>query len=168
MGNTTTKWHKYSKSKKGIAEITYREQIRNSKKRNHDLPTYTKEWFVNWILNDSEFNRLYDIWKENNYLKDLKPSCDRINANKSYLKDNIQIITWAENKRKGELDKKYGIVKGDSKPVNQYTKNMDFIASYHSISEADRQTGIDFRNISAVLNGKRKTTGGFIWRFKIE
>ena len=33
MENTTTKWHKYSKSKKGIAEITYREQIRNSKKK---------------------------------------------------------------------------------------------------------------------------------------
>lgn len=27
------------------------------------------------------------------------------------------------------------------------------------------ETGIDFRNISAVCNKKRKTTGGYIWEF---
>ena len=35
---------------------------------------------------------------------------------------------------------------------------------YPSISEAGRQTSIDFRNISACFNGKRKTAGGFHWQ----
>lgn len=36
---------------------------------------------------------------------------------------------------------------------------------YSSGQEAYRDTGIDYRNISAVVCGKRKTTGGFHWRF---
>jgi len=162
----TSRNTKYLRTINGLISQIYRGQIRNSKKRGHTNPEYTREWFDNWFKSQPTLEKIYSDWQKSNFDKDLTPSVDRKNANKHYLKDNIQLTTWKYNKRKGELDKKEGIVKGDSKPVIQYDKNFNKINEYHSISEADRQTGIDFRNISAVLNGKRKTTGGFIWRFK--
>ena len=34
--------------------------------------------------------------------------------------------------------------------------------------EADRKLGITFKNISACVRGKRKTAGGYIWKYKEE
>lgn len=39
------------------------------------------------------------------------------------------------------------------------------VSEYKSINEAERQTGIDSSSISAVCKGKRKTAGGFKWRY---
>ena len=45
----------------------------------------------------------------------------------------------------------------------RFDKNGNFIKVYPSISEAKRQTKIC--HISSVATGKRKTAGGYIWRF---
>ena len=37
--------------------------------------------------------------------------------------------------------------------------------TFESVMDAYRKTGVGFRNISMVCHGKRKTTGGFHWRF---
>ena len=59
--------------------------------------------------------------------------------------------------------------KDQSKPVIQYTKNGQFIAEYPSISEAERQTGIDDAHISACCKGKKyKSAGGYKWMYSIE
>lgn len=39
---------------------------------------------------------------------------------------------------------------------------------YRSAHEAERQTGITFKNISAVCREKRKSAGGYGWRFQKE
>ncbi len=56
-----------------------------------------------------------------------------------------------------------GIKVSGEKSVVQLNKDGEFVAEFKSISEAGRQTGIDFRLISSVLNGKQKTTGGYRW-----
>lgn len=53
-----------------------------------------------------------------------------------------------------------------SKPVAQFAKNGEMIAVYPSIAEAERQTGVLKQNISHCCIGKRKTSGGFIWKYK--
>ena len=56
--------------------------------------------------------------------------------------------------------------KKQSKPVLQYTKDDQcFVAEYPSMQEAGRQTGINVGKICNCCNGKRKTTGGFIWKY---
>ena len=52
------------------------------------------------------------------------------------------------------------------KPVLQYSKTGEFIAEYPSIMEASRQTGCSAPHISSCCKGKRKSTGGFIWKYK--
>lgn len=58
--------------------------------------------------------------------------------------------------------------KNSGKAINQYDKNMKFIKEYPSAKEAERITGINNSSINQVCNFKRKTAGGYIWRFKGE
>ena len=53
-----------------------------------------------------------------------------------------------------------------SKPVLQFSKDGEFIAEYPSTHEAGRQTGCNQQSICACCNGKRKSCGGFIWKYK--
>ena len=53
-----------------------------------------------------------------------------------------------------------------SKQVLQYSKSGEFIAEYPSTQEAERQTGCYQSNICRCCMGKRKTCGGYIWKYK--
>lgn len=59
-------------------------------------------------------------------------------------------------------------VKNGNCPIIQYTKDGKFIAEYKSIKEASAATGISKSTISQVCKNlpKRKTAGGFVWKYK--
>ena len=50
-------------------------------------------------------------------------------------------------------------------PVLQFSKNGELIAEYPSTMEASRQTGCNQGHICLCCKGKRKTTGGYIWKY---
>ena len=52
------------------------------------------------------------------------------------------------------------------KPVLQFSKDGEFIAEYPSTHEAKRQTGCSQSNICSCCRGERKSTGGYIWKYK--
>lgn len=52
------------------------------------------------------------------------------------------------------------------KKVVQYDKSGNFVKEYISAREAERETGISYKLISAVCHGDKLSTHGFIWRFK--
>ena len=55
----------------------------------------------------------------------------------------------------------------NKKDINQFSKNGDFIASFSSAHEAARANNIKgSSHITECCNGKRKTCGGYIWRYK--
>lgn len=59
------------------------------------------------------------------------------------------------------------VKKARSKPVLQLDiKTGEVIKKWDSAAEANRQTGIHFSHISDCCRGKRKTAGGFIWKYK--
>lgn len=53
------------------------------------------------------------------------------------------------------------------KPVEQYDLEDNYIRTWVSAREAERQTGISNSAINACCHGKKgwNTAGGFIWRF---
>lgn len=54
-----------------------------------------------------------------------------------------------------------------SKPVIQLDMNNNYINDYPSSKEAQRQTGIQQSNINQVCNNeKRKSAGGYKWKYK--
>ena len=50
-------------------------------------------------------------------------------------------------------------------PIDQYTKNGDYINTFSTIAEASRQTNIGDTNIGNCLRGRYKTAGGYVWKF---
>lgn len=55
---------------------------------------------------------------------------------------------------------------GRQRPVCKCDYNGNFLEEYPSIRKASDLHGIPVSNIQAVCSGKRKTAGGYIWRYK--
>lgn len=93
--------------------------------------------------------------------KDENPSNDNVN--------NLEWMTQKENCNYGNRNKKLSIKlknrKDMSRAVIQYSKELNYINTFESQQEAERITKIKSPNISECCHNKRKTAGGFIWRF---
>lgn len=72
----------------------------------------------------------------------------------------------SEETRKKISEARTGKIYASTKSIIQYSKDGEFIAEYNSVMEASRQIGCDNSSISKCCNGKRKTAGGFIWKYK--
>lgn len=66
--------------------------------------------------------------------------------------------------KKNPMYGKSGNLHHGSCQVEQYSLENDLIAVYCSLAEAEKATGISFKAISLCVNGKTKTSGGFIWK----
>jgi|TARA_B110000858_G_scaffold52393_1_gene60696 group I intron endonuclease len=52
------------------------------------------------------------------------------------------------------------------KPILQFTKDGEFIKEFLSRNEAANELGINPSSISNNISGRKKTAGGFIWKYK--
>jgi len=156
----------YRKTKSGLLKTLYHMQVRNSKARGHDKPLYSSSEFVKKFIDDDIFNELYSNWVDSDYDVYCRPSADRIDNDKGYSFQNINMVTWAENKNNGYADKRSGKIQDKHKEVEQLSLDGKLIATFISIREAWRVTGISHKNISAVCNNykNRKIAGGFKWK----
>ncbi len=152
----------------GLTGKMYAAQKDACKKRNHDMPNYTLDQFRDWLESQPVFFELYEQWLSSDCKKDLIPSADRLDNDMTYSLDNLQVVTFKKNRENVYADRRSGIVTTIDKPVLQFAKDGEFIAEYFSIAEASRVTGVKSQNISAVANKlpKRKSAGGYIWKFK--
>lgn len=53
-----------------------------------------------------------------------------------------------------------------TKPVVQYSEDGEYIATYSSARDAQKELGIGYKLISAVCNGSKRIAHGYIWRFE--
>ena len=81
---------KYQRTPKGVLNTIYRNQLLRQKRFGIKV-NYTYEEFKDKYLNDNKYLKLYNQWVTSGYLKYLKPSFDRIDNNKDYFFDNIQM-----------------------------------------------------------------------------
>jgi hypothetical protein len=49
-------------------------------------------------------------------------------------------------------------------PISQFTLSGDFVQMFPNAVTASLKTGVYYKNISLVLNAKRNTAGGYVWR----
>lgn len=159
----------YAKSHRGLVKRIYKHQIRNCLSRGHELPTYTEEELYNWYTNNSIHLKLHEQWLASNCDKNLTPSCDRLDNSKSYSLDNIELVTWQENKNRAYQAVKdntlsnSGLLNNGHTPIVQYDFEGNRINEFISINECSRITGIDHRGISDACRKIRKTYKGYLW-----
>lgn len=155
--NTSLK--KYRQSKKGILTNMFNHQkIRNIKKGFGEIG-YNLFWLQKKFLEDIKFNRLYNEWADSGYIKAKKPSIDRINHNKGYTKDNIQLLSWADNRFKQTIERR------SRKGKVAQILNGKIIKIWNSQREAWRTLNINQSMISLALTGKCKTAYGYEWYY---
>ena len=122
---------------------------------------------------------------------DNKPEIDHINTIKTdntvflnedgsinYEKTNLRWTTRKENinnpltktkmriNARKPLKGKYGKKHHRSKPIIQYNKEGNFIKEWDCANDVERVLGISNKHIGSVCLGKRKSCGGYIWRYK--
>jgi hypothetical protein len=153
----------YRKTKIGLLTTRYNNQVTNSIRRKLSSPSYNKKEFIEWILNQSNFEKLYNDWVNSGYDKDFTPSIDRLDDYKPYSFDNIQLVTWKENNEKGIQDRITGKNTKKNTKVIQLDLQDNIINTFDSIKEAIQKTKV--KNISSCCSGKRKTAGGFKWKY---
>ena len=78
--------------------------------------------------------------------------------------DNLEWCTCHYNINYGARNNKAKMSK--SKPILQYDLNGNFIKEWFGIKNASENLLIDKSNIGECCRNKRKTAGGYIWKFK--
>lgn len=106
----------------------------------------------------AEFDSIMDAYKSTGVgFKQISAACNGINKTASGF-------VWRF--KEDNFDKfEIGINIKTKKKVIQYTMDKKFVSEYPSISDAGRETGVNYKNISSVCNGKRNNAGGYIWEF---
>jgi len=159
-------------------KITYLEKREHILKRNLNLIKKYPWRKTFYLINDRCTNKKYPKWHRYGgrgiknlitieELKELwfrdkaylmkKPSIDREDNDGDYVFENCRYMELGKNSLRMNLQL-------NAKSVIQITLDGIKINEFVSISEATRQTGIN--NISKVLRGLCKTSGGYYWRLK--
>ena len=104
------------------------------------------------------------ITKENLATK-LKPFIDELpeeNLNYTWEDEKLKLALAKEEKEK---EKKSLKPKVPTKVLLQYDIDGNYINHFISQEEASQKTGASKWTISFVINGKQKTSGGYVWRY---
>ncbi len=106
--------------------------------------------YVEFIEGLEDYKLLKDNPEKYHIDKDVKSMND-----KCYSRETISIITKEKNIEIENNDKAI--------EIEAYDLNGNFVASFVSITIAEKMTGIHKGNIAKNINGKVKTAGGYVW-----
>ena len=162
---SSVKFEAYYHSKNGLIRIIYSAQVRSSKKRNHQPPNYTLEELRKWALRQTIFHEIFDKWVKSDFSRLLTPSFDRLDNDKSYTFDNIEVVRWEENYMRGHRDMRNGKIRHGQRAVIGVHIDTGKVVEFTSMMNAERGIKVDHGHISECCSGKRKSAGGYIWKF---
>lgn len=153
LNKQTAKWRKDFPWKKTLSQIKQRCNNPN----NPDYKHYGGRGIKCKITSDE----LKELWFRDKAYNMDKPSIDRINSNGNYTFKNCKYIEQTNNIGKMNKETK-------SKQILQCDLNDNFIKEWESIKEAGRKNNMFDTAICNCLKGKCKTSGGFIWKYKLK
>lgn len=174
---------KKSKTKIGRIQNMYLTQRVNSKLRGHAPPTYTVYELMHWIVAQPGWKEMFQAWIDSGWNMELCPTCNRLDDDKGYSFSNIELMTQEDNnKDEHEKLKRGEIIQKKTKKkitspnpklfkkvkVEQWTLDGKFIELHDSVSIAGKVVRVSSGHISAVCRNKRKTSGGYKWKYHKE
>lgn len=173
----------------------FNKMIKNVKGRIIKPSLNSKTGYLQIILHKSKKNKLFLVHRlvAESFIPNPKnkPQVNHINGIKTEnFVNNLEWCTGSENVKhsfkiglshsnfktqSGEKHHFYGKHHQETtkvkmklshyKKVNQYDKDNNFIKEWNGIKEVEEVLKINNGNISECCRGKRKTAGGFIWRY---
>lgn len=148
---------------KGIVRVLYKTQKQNQLKRGHGELPYTKKEFREWLFKNN-FQELYNIWVKGNYEKDLKPSVDRLDSTKGYTFDNMELITWGENKKRqyGDIANGTGTSGKRCKALLQLDKDGNLVKRHVSYNQAQREMGY---SLEYAIKNDKLCRNNYYWKY---
>lgn len=81
------------------------------------------------------------------------------------LNNNIENLEFVTNQENQIHKYKLGLSKHFTKKIKQYDLNGELIIEHISTVSAAKKLNISSSTINSVLNNRRKTAGGFIWKY---
>ena len=135
--------HQIAKNDNGNGYL-YVRLSKNGKVKNHYIHRLVAIAFIPNPTNLPEVNHK-DENKQNNTVENLEWCDDIYNTNYGTARERM--------------------IKAQSKPVNQYKLNGDFIKSWNSIAKIESALGFSRGNISKCCSGKYKTAYSYKWRY---
>lgn len=93
---------------------------------------------------------------------------DKYETLTDFIANNPRMFEWLmRNKIKltDISDKPYKKPKGNPKPVHQFTLSGEYVRSYNNARETEKY-GFNYRNVSQVCHGEKKSHKGFVFRFE--
>lgn len=154
----------------------YQSQHYNSVIRGHPSPAYTLEQLIEWADKQPNLLNIWETYVASNYKTDLRLSVDRKDDYLPYTLNNIQLMTWRENKLKGAKSKKVGSLIVNHRPVIALNLDGTFYKRYTSTIAAARDINGRTWGIVTVADGKPvkdgrgklyqpKTYKGCLWQW---
>lgn len=98
----------------------------------------------------------------------IKKEIEKFDTLSDFIASNKRMCGWL-TKHKMKLrdisDKPYKKREGPSKPVCQYTLDGELVRRYKNARETE-QYGFNYRNVSQVCHGEKKSHKGYVFRFE--
>ena len=108
------------------------------------------------------------LYRNLSTLELIKAEIEKYDTLTDFIANNKRMRGWL-TKHKIKLqeisDKPYKERKGPSKPVHQFTLTGEYVRSYNSARETEAY-GFNYRNVSQVCHGEKKSHKGFVFRFE--
>jgi len=82
--------------------------MKSRTKRKGFLTIVSKQYFIEFIKSSKIYYELFLNWKNSGYKLGLTPTVDRIDNQKGYVENNLQILTYTDNQSKGSKETKTG------------------------------------------------------------
>ena len=127
------------------------------------------ELIAKWKTNDRNFG--YNMTVGGDGTKGHSPSSEtRAKLSKARLKENLSEETLRRRSEslRGRVfsdEHKRKIGDGNSKAIEMFSKDGTYIRSFRSAHDAEIAIGVNHSHISQCCNGRRNSTGGYLWRF---
>lgn len=151
---------KFGKAKNGYLQVLLCE---NKKQKCYKVHKLVALAFISNPENLPCINHK-DENKENNHVSNLEFCTHKYNNNYGTRKERI---SEGNKGKKRTEESKQKIGDASKKPILQYTLDNVFIKEFDSATTADKDLKINQSSITKCCKGKLKTSGGYIWKYKI-
>lgn len=102
--------------------------------------------------------------KTNNCVSNLEWCTPKYNSNYGTRNERLKGKLIVNNYK--SMLGKFGKDNPNSKPINQYDLEGNFIREWDSTMDVKRELGYCQSSINSCVNGKLKTSYGYIWKYK--